>query len=67
MLDNKSITLQIVAERYYAPKEVITQNGGILPISLSGLYAAIGRGDIPSIKIGHRIFVPGSYLVKLIA
>lgn len=48
--------------RYYSPKEIITANGGIFPMSLSAVYAAITRGEIPCKAIGTRKFIPGSFL-----
>lgn len=48
--------------RFYSPKEVITANGGIFPMSLSAVYAAIARGEIPYKAIGTRKFIPGSFL-----
>lgn len=52
--------------RLYSPKEVIATNGGILPMSLSGVYLAVNRKEIPVKKIGSRIFIPGKYLLTLL-
>lgn len=38
-------------------KDVIAANGGPLPMSLAGVYAAIKRGEIASVKIGRRVFI----------
>ena len=40
----------------YTVKEVVQKFDGLL--SRGGVYEAIGRGEIPSIKIGKRILVP---------
>ena len=37
-----------------------------LSISRSGAYAAVRRGDIPSIRIGKRVVVPGAWLLHTI-
>lgn len=58
--------MQIDPSRLYSPKEVITSNGGILPMSLSGIYQAVSRNEIPVKKIGTRIFIPGKYLQSLL-
>lgn len=53
-------------KRLYSPKEVIVANGGILPMSLSGVYLAVNRKEIPVKKVGARIFIPGKYLLTLL-
>lgn len=38
---------------------------GVIPgMGRSAVYEAIGRGDLPSIRIGSRIFVPTMQLLK---
>lgn len=49
----------------FTPKEVILANGGVLPMSLSGLYKAIRDGIIPAVKLGKRIYIPRWYLESL--
>ena len=49
----------------FTPKEVIAANGGVLPMSLSGLYKAIRDGIIPAVKLGKRIYIPRWYLESL--
>ncbi len=58
--------MSIVEKRFYSPKEIIVANGGILPLSLSSVYAAIANGEIPCKVIGHRKLIPGTYLFKLL-
>lgn len=38
----------------------------IVPCSRAHLYQAAKRGEIPTIKIGERIFVPGWFFDALI-
>ena len=56
----------IDVNRFYSPREVIVKNGGILPLSISTVYAAIQCNDIPSKTMGKRILIPGSYLKRLL-
>ena len=39
----------------------------IVPCSRAHLYQAAKRGEIPTIKIGERIFVPGWYFDALVS
>ena len=55
-----------IEKRYYAAKEVIVRNGGILPMSLSSVYAAIKKGQIPSIKVGKKMMIPYWFLESLL-
>ena len=52
--------------RFYSPSEVIVKNGGILPISISAVYAAINNNEIPIKTIGKRKLIPGSYLKRML-
>ena len=52
-------------KRFYSIKEVITKNGGILPISSTAVYNAVKQGKIPSKEIFGRICIPGGYLQAL--
>ena len=56
----------IIEDRLYSPKEVITKNGGVIAISLSALYAAIERGEIPGVTIGNRKMIQGKFLRALV-
>jgi hypothetical protein len=58
--------MSIDARRFYSPKEIIVANGGILPMSLSSVYAAIAKGEIPCRTIGKRKLIPGKYLLHLL-
>ncbi|MDO4921754.1 MAG: hypothetical protein Q4E64_08015 [Phascolarctobacterium sp.] len=52
--------------RFYSPKELISANGGPLPMSISAIYSAIKSGRIPSKQLGKRLLIPGKYLEQLI-
>ena len=55
----------IDVNRFYSPKELIVENGGILPMSLSAVYNALAKKQSPSIQLGNRKLIPGSYLKEL--
>ena len=38
----------------------------IVPLSRSGLFQAIKRGEVPVIRVGKRIFVPSWWVDKII-
>lgn len=40
------------------PTLAVKRGAAIAGISLRGMYAAIERGDVPSIRIGQRIVIP---------
>lgn len=50
----------------YSVEEVLESNGGILPLSKSAVYKLIREKEIPSKRIGKRVFVLGSYIKSLI-
>lgn len=45
-------------KRYYTVKEAAT----ILGVSVSLIYAAVQRGEIPSRKIASRILIPAEFI-----
>ena len=49
----------------YTVDEVLERNGGILPMSKSAVYKLIREEEIPSKRIGRRVFIPGSFLRTL--
>ena len=57
--------MNIDPKRFCSIKEVITKNGGILPISSTAVYNAVKQGNIPSKELFGRICIPGSYLQAL--
>ena len=38
----------------------------IVPLSRSGLFQAIKRGEVPVIRVGKRIFIPSWWVDKII-
>lgn len=58
--------MKIDEEKLYSIKEVVVKNGGILPMSVSGTYEAIRRGNLPAVTIGKRRFLSGATLKKLV-
>jgi excisionase family DNA binding protein len=44
----------------------VSEAGRLLGISRSTAYAAVKRGDIPSVRIGGRVLVPLRRLEELI-
>ncbi len=45
----------------YSVDEVLACNGGILPMSKSGVYKLIREKAIPSKRIGKRVFILGRF------
>ena len=45
----------------YTVDEVLEKNGGILPLSKSAIYKLIREKEIPSKRIGKRVFILGSF------
>ena len=45
-------------KRYYTVKEV----AAILGVSISLIYAAVQKGEIPSRRIASRILIPASFV-----
>lgn len=54
------------AKKLYGLQELLVVNGGPIPISRAGLYAAAASGAIPTVNIGRRRFVPSWYVEKLL-
>lgn len=55
-----------IEKRFYAPKEIIVKNGGILAISISAVYSAMKKGIIPYKTVGSRKLIPYQYLENLL-
>ena len=45
----------------------VEEAGRILGIGRSAAYAAVGRGEIPALRIGKRLLVPRAALERLLA
>lgn len=55
-----------IAKTLYEISELLKINGGVIPLSRAGAYLAIKNGDIPSVRIGRRVFVPSWFVDKLL-
>lgn len=52
----------MVKDKLYTVDEALA----VIPLSKSGMYAAIKKGNIETVKIGKRKFIPGWFLSQLI-
>lgn len=50
----------------YELPELLKKNGGPIPLSRAGIYSAVKKGEIPSVRVGHRLFVPSWYVDTLL-
>lgn len=55
-----------MTKQLYTVDEVLERNGGILPLSKSAVYKLIREQEIPSRRIGKRVFILGSYLREIV-
>jgi excisionase family DNA binding protein len=44
----------------------VPEAAALLGVSASTYYAAAGRGEVPAIRIGRRLVVPGAALARLL-
>ncbi len=49
----------------YTVDEVLECNGGLLPLSKSAVYKLIRQKQIPSKRIGKRVFILSSFIDDL--
>ena len=54
-------------EKLFDLPSLLASNGGPIPLSRAGIYAAAANGDIPTVQIGRRRFVPSWYIDQLLA
>lgn len=54
-------------EKLIEVKNIIAKNGGPLPMSLGGIYKLIHQRGIPSVRVGKRLFILGSWLDGLMS
>jgi hypothetical protein len=45
----------------------VSETLNVIPMSRSGLWQAIKRGDVPVLKIGKRVFIQGWWISKVTA
>ena len=50
-------------KRLYAIEELRE----IIPLSRAGIYLAVKKGEVPSIRVGRRVFVPSWFVDKLLS
>lgn len=53
---------EILQRTMLTPEEVAR----ILRLSKNGCYTAVARGDIPSVRIGKKIMIPGASLRRML-
>lgn len=53
-------------KKLYELPELLKENGGPIPMSRAGIYLAAKKGEIPSVHIGKRKFVPSWFVDKLL-
>jgi len=53
-------------KKLYELTELLSVNGGPIPLSRAGIYNAAAKGDIPTVNIGRRRFVPSWYVDQLL-
>lgn len=53
-------------KKLYELQELLSSKGGPIPMSRAGIYAAAAKGDIPTVNIGRRRFVPSWYVDRLL-
>lgn len=51
----------------YELPELLKTNGGPIPMSRAGLYLAVKNGEVPSVHIGRRVFIPSWYVDQLLS
>ena len=52
----------MINKRLYEIDEVLQ----LIPLSRAGIYMAVKKGNVPSVKVGRRIFVPSWYVDQLL-
>ena len=60
------LTMPSNTEKLFDLPSLLASNGGPLPLSRSGIYSAAANGDIPTVKIGKRRFVPSWFIEQLL-
>lgn len=60
------LNMSNVVKKLYDLQELLAINGGPIPLSKAGIYSAAAKGDIPTVAIGRRIFVPSWYVDELL-
>lgn len=56
--------MDVIQRLRTAPTVSVETAGTALGISRSGAYAAARIGDIPTIRVGHRLRVPSAWVLR---
>lgn len=54
-------------KKLYELSELLSENGGPIPLSRAGIYKACAEGKIPTVKVGRRVFIPSWYVDKILS
>lgn len=52
-------------DRLFSVKELLSRNGGPLPMSRSAVYTGIKNKTIPSVTLGGRVMIPGWFIKEI--
>lgn len=61
-----SITLEVPADWRSRSTITVPEAGAVVGIGRDSAYAAVASGDLPSIRLGHRIVCPVAPLRRLL-
>ena len=53
-------------KKLYEVEELLSENGGPIPLSRSGMYLMLNQGKVPSVRIGRRVYVPSWFIDSLL-
>ncbi|MDR3560717.1 MAG: hypothetical protein P4N59_04655 [Negativicutes bacterium] len=51
----------MVDKKLYAVSEVLKY----VPLSKAGLYLACGKGQVPTVRVGRRLFIPAWWVEEI--
>lgn len=49
------------SKKLFEVREILS----MIPMSRAGLYLACGRGDVPCVRVGRRLFIPAWWLNEI--
>jgi excisionase family DNA binding protein len=55
-----------VAELRERPTITVDEAADVLAITRTGAYQAVRRGEIPSVRVGRRLIIPTTSLLRLL-
>lgn len=56
----------MLEKKLWEIEEALAKNGGPIPMSKAGIYLACSKGNIPTVRIGRRVFIPSWFIEKLL-